>query len=251
MTGKQSSVTDTVSEMEIECPSLKNLQTGSTEKTFSKPLIENKQDKPGRSPVQTRKRSLSLTRTETVTAKMTDIKPNVEELNNTIATSKGHNPRQVINQKRHESDSIAVGVKKSNAGVNESKQVMNTKQVSNTAPKGLRPTIKHNIAKQSTSAVTTKRLGKSGLTDSNEITVHCDPDIDDKSKLSESRISRTNVSSSKLLSQTMRSSSSLSSVKQGEALYSGSKLLQDLDQPLTRSQSKLLDSSQIKVCISK
>lgn len=247
MTGKQSSVTDTVSEMEIQCPSLTNLQTGPTEKSVSKLLIENKQDKPGRSPVQTRKRSLSLTKTETVPAKMTDIKPNVEELNNTIATSKGHNLRQVIDQKRHESDSIAVGVKKSNVGVNESKQVITIKQVSNTAPKGLRPTIKHNTAKQSTSTVTMKRLGKSDLAGSTEITVHCDPDIDNKSKMSESCISRTNVSSSKLLSQTVRSSSSLSSVKHGEALYSGSKLLQDFDQPLTRSQSKLLDCSQIKV----
>lgn len=248
MTGKQANDTDTQSEMEIECSSLTSSQTGSTAKAISKPLIEDKQSKPGRSPVQTRKRSLSLTKTETSTAKMTDIKPDMEELNNTIATSKGHNLRQVLDQRRHERDSNAVEIKKSYVLI-DSKDVISTKQVTNPAPKGLRPTIKQNTAKQPASAVATKRLGKADSTNSNEVTVHCDPDVNDRSKLSESRISRTNVSSSKLLSQTMKSSSSLSSMKQGEALYSGSKLLQDFDQPLTRSQSKLLDGSQIKVCM--
>ena len=123
-------------------------------------------------------------------------------------------------------------------------------KVSNPAPKGLRPTVKRGLVKQASQKHETKapvRIDHSK--ESRDITVLLDVDPNEATK-SQTIISRTAISSNKLLSQSVRSNATLNSSKPREALSSGSKLLQDLDQSSqhrTRSQSKLLDNSQVKV----
>ena len=257
MTGNQSKVTDSVSDMEVDSISLTKTgvseKTGSSERLARKPLAT---DILKRSPVMTRKRSLSRTRKEEpVSTEMTDVKPSVEELSQSITAAK------VVDDKQKELDLKKSKIdteipKQLNVNDTGSKQISSTKSAS--APKGLRPTIKLNQKKPISKTDTTVPVktvttvsAKPGLSNQTGIAVHCDPVQDEKSKVNESlkKISRTNLSSNKLLSQTGKSESS-SLLKSG-TLISGSKLLGDLDQSQTRtrSQTKQLDTAQTKVCI--
>ena len=163
------------------------------------------------------------------------------ELNNKSSQSKMKEVNVTGN--KTVTDSMESSAKQIKTSVQEPK-------VSNPAPKGLRPTVKRGLSKQASQKHETKapvRIDHSK--DSRDITVLLDVDPNEATK-SQTIISRTAVSSNKLLSQSVRSNATLNSSKQREALSSGSKLLQDLDQSSqhrTRSQSKLLDNSQVKV----
>ena len=247
MTSNQSKATDCVSDMEVDSSSPNQSRDKSARKPLTTDILK-------RSPVMTRKRSLSRTRKpEPALTEITDVKPSVDELSQSVnAANEVDNKQEVLVPVISKID--AESHKQHRLNDTSSKQISNSKPVN--APKGLRPTIKHSQKKPVSKMTTTVSVkpvttlsDKPGPSNQTGISVHYDSVQDEKSKVNESlkRISRTTVSSNKLASQTGKPESSLL-LKSG-TLTSGSKLLGDLDQSqsLTRAQSKLLDTAQTKV----
>lgn len=275
MTSNQSRITDSASEMDIDtssvCGTIVSSKTGSEEKTVKRSLVEmvlkrspiqtrrrslSRNRKPDTlsedndvNPVQTRRRSLSRSRKSVKHDEVNDVKPSLEELSSSVVSAEVVElKQQEVERKRSDTNSEIQNHTNSKVNINTSKQISSSKP--GTAPKGLRPTIKH--SSHSVSKTGTKMAIKPGSSSAPDgIPVHCDTVEDEKSKVNESlkRISKTNLSNNISASQTGRQGSSLQ-LKSGN-LSSGSKLLQDMDQSSqlqTRSQSKLLDNSQVKVC---
>ena len=245
MTDSQPKVKEEVTDIDVECPSLTLERMESKSQETNVRLFTEKDRERNKlpSPAQTRRMSLTRNKTETGSSNATDTKSSVHELNSQPVSSKIGDLNPQVNAKPLDTDTTESN-KKTTVSVQDSKPVQKP------APKGLRPTVKR-LGKQTHPKSGPKHPVKVGLSsDNRDITVLCDSNVDEKSVLSHSVISRTNVSSSKLLSQCSKSKTGLT-LKQGEALSSGSKLLQDLDQttqPWTRSQSKFIDNSQLKVC---
>ena len=247
MTSNQSKETNCVSDMEIDSASLiGSSETGSSEKSARKSLTT---DILKRSPVMTRKRSLSRTRKpEPAQTETADVKPSAEELSQSVKIANvANNKHEVIVPENSKADCES-------HKVNDTSKISSSKPVH--APKGLRPTIKPSQKKPLSRMATTVTVkpettlsDKSGLSNQTGITVHRDSVQDEKSKVNDKlkQMTRTNLSSNK--TQSLISKPESSSLLKSGTLTSSSKLLGDLDQsqPLTRAQSKLLDTTQTKV----
>ena len=248
MTSNQSKETNCVSDMEIDSTSLiGSSETGSSEKSARKSPTT---DILKRSPVMTRKRSLSRTRKpEPAQTETADVKPSAEELSQSVKIANvANNKHEVIVPENSKVDSESHKVN------DTSKQISSSKPVH--APKGLRPTIKPSQKKPLSRMATTVTVkpettlsDKPGLSNQTGITVHRDSIQDEKSNVNDKlkQMTRTNLSSNK--TQSLISKPESSSLLKSGTLTSSSKLLGDLDQsqPLTRAQSKLLDTTQTKV----